>query len=92
VVEKVPVGPTPTLQESQGLASVGQGFGAMVVQSVGAEDPRQVTPRLLRVVGDWLTVKEAAALLKVSTATAYKLVREGKLEHVRVGNSIRVLR
>lgn len=31
-----------------------------------------------------LTVKEVAALLKVSTATVYKLVDRGELPHVRV--------
>jgi excisionase family DNA binding protein len=38
-----------------------------------------------------LTVKEAAAKLRVSTATVYAMVGRGKLEHVRVGNSIRIV-
>lgn len=46
----------------------------------------------VRLVDDVLTVKEAAALLKVSTATVYALVDRGELEHFRVRNSIRVLR
>jgi excisionase family DNA binding protein len=37
-----------------------------------------------------LTVKEAAAILKVSTATVYSMVERGELEHVRVSNSIRI--
>ncbi len=38
-----------------------------------------------------LTVAEAARRLRVSRATVYKLVAEGRLEHVRVGNQIRFL-
>jgi excisionase family DNA binding protein len=37
-----------------------------------------------------LTVKEAAALLRVSTATVYKLCERGQLQHLRVGNAIRL--
>jgi excisionase family DNA binding protein len=39
-----------------------------------------------------LTVAEAASLLRVSRATVYKLVAEGRLPHVRIGNQIRFLR
>jgi len=40
---------------------------------------------------EWLlTVKEAAERLRVSTATVYGLCKDGKLAHVRVGNSIRI--
>jgi excisionase family DNA binding protein len=39
-----------------------------------------------------LTVAEVARRLRVSRATVYKLVAEGKLEHVRIGNSIRFWR
>jgi excisionase family DNA binding protein len=38
-----------------------------------------------------LTVAEAARRLRVSRATVYKLVAEGRLAHVRVGNQIRFL-
>lgn len=38
-----------------------------------------------------LTVAEAARRLRVSRATVYKLVAEGRLEHVRIGNQIRFL-
>jgi excisionase family DNA binding protein len=38
-----------------------------------------------------LTVREAAALLRVSTATVYALVRSGDVPHVRVSNSIRIV-
>ena len=36
-----------------------------------------------------LTVAEVARRLRVSRATVYKLVAQGKLAHVRIGNSIR---
>lgn len=38
-----------------------------------------------------LTVREVAGQLKVSTATVYKLINSGVLEHVRVSNAIRVI-
>jgi excisionase family DNA binding protein len=38
-----------------------------------------------------LTVAEAARRLRVSRATVYKLVGEGRLAHVRIGNQIRFL-
>src|SRR5574342_353344 len=37
-----------------------------------------------------LTVREVARLLKVSTATVYRLVSRGDLHHLRVSNAIRV--
>ena len=49
---------------------------------------------LLLALGDadcLLTVAEAARKLRVSRATVYKLVAEGRLAHVRIGNSIRFL-
>ena len=39
--------------------------------------------------GDLLTVAEAAALLKVSRATVYRLVKEGAVPVTRVSHSIR---
>jgi excisionase family DNA binding protein len=36
-----------------------------------------------------LGVADAARRLRVSRATVYKLVADGKLAHVRIGNSIR---
>lgn len=38
----------------------------------------------------YLTVREVAKVLNVATSTIYKLCAEGKLEHVRVSNAIRV--
>ena len=46
--------------------------------------------RVPSVGDDFLTVREVAARLKVSTATIYALIDRGELAHVRVGNSIRV--
>jgi excisionase family DNA binding protein len=49
---------------------------------------------LLLALGDagcLLTVAEVARRLRVSRATVYKLVAEGRLAHVRIGNSIRFL-
>jgi excisionase family DNA binding protein len=41
-------------------------------------------------VGPLLTVREAARVLRVSTATVYKLCTRGELAHVRVLNRIRI--
>jgi len=38
-----------------------------------------------------LTVAEAARRLRVSRATVYRLVADGRLAHVRIGNQIRFL-
>ena len=38
-----------------------------------------------------LTVADVALRLRLSRATVYKLVAEGKLPHVRIGNAIRFL-
>jgi excisionase family DNA binding protein len=40
--------------------------------------------------GPLLTVRETARLLRVSTATVYKLCARGELVHVRVLNVIRI--
>ena|SRR6266851_5499359 len=56
----------------------------------------RVTPELqslgLRLSG-WsrlLSVREVAARLRVCTSTIYKLCAEGKLQHARVSNAIRI--
>ena len=41
---------------------------------------------------EYLTVRETATLLKVSTATIYRLRGSGALAHVRVSNAIRIPR
>jgi excisionase family DNA binding protein len=41
-------------------------------------------------IGPFLTVREVAARLRLSTATVYDLCESGGLAHVRVSNAIRV--
>lgn len=41
---------------------------------------------------DILTVEEVADILRVSTATVRKLIKEGKLKSFRVGLQIRIKR
>jgi excisionase family DNA binding protein len=38
-----------------------------------------------------ISIKEAAAILRVCTATVYSMVERGELPHVRVSNSIRII-
>ena len=64
------------VQKSQPFAGSPKDFGAGVVQD---------TPELV-------TVREAARLLRVSTATIYKLCADGDLVHIRVSNAIRIPR
>ena len=54
---------------------------------VQAEEVGSGTPRA---VGPFLTVREVAATLRVSTATVYDLCETGKLVHIRANNAIRV--
>jgi len=67
-----------------GVAGFRQEFAAPVLQG----------RRALAVVGGGdeglLAVRDVAARLGVCTATVYRLVGEGHLEHVRVLNAIRV--
>ena len=57
---------------------------------------RRVTPGLQSIRSEevmWtrlLSVRETASLLRVSTSTVYKLCAEGRLQHVRVSNAIRI--
>lgn len=41
---------------------------------------------------EFMTVAEAAALLRIGERTAYKLVRSGRLPAVKVGNQWRIER
>jgi excisionase family DNA binding protein len=38
----------------------------------------------------WVSVRELAAILRVSTSTVYQAVAAGGIPHVRVGNAIRI--
>jgi excisionase family DNA binding protein len=40
---------------------------------------------MVKVFGDWMTVKEAATLLKVSTRRVHQFIDEGRLEAEKVG-------
>jgi excisionase family DNA binding protein len=68
---------------SPGIAPDSRSFGAIVVQ---ADRPGSEAAT----IGPFLTVREVAARLRVSTATVYSLCESGGLSHVRVSNSIRV--
>jgi excisionase family DNA binding protein len=50
----------------------------------------------LRLVGDapdaFLTVRDVATRLRISTATVYGLCRSGALPHARVSNALRIAR
>lgn len=52
----------------------------------------RVDPKVNAAGDDWLTVKDVAEMLKVCTATVYKVLDRGELQHARVLNSIRVKR
>jgi excisionase family DNA binding protein len=69
--------------------AIAQAARGAEVASLPALNP----PRALRAVSGaerWLTVREAAEQLQVSTALVYRLVESGELAHVRVSNAIRV--
>jgi excisionase family DNA binding protein len=38
----------------------------------------------------WVSVRELAAMLRVSTSTVYQAVAAGTIPHVRVSNAIRI--
>ncbi len=82
----------PTLTEegisnsSQQKAPTSRSFGALVVQALPAGTETAGTA----VKGLFLTVREVAARLRVSTATVYRLVEEGQIAHLRISNAIRI--
>ena len=45
---------------------------------------------VLKVYPDILTVEEMSRALGVSTKTGYKLIRENKIEYLKVGRSYRI--
>ena len=92
-------GSPATDKASQALGTAGDRYGSGVQPS----QPEQMllrgfaTPLLRdsgsvmgRPPGHLLTVREAARLLRVSTATVYKLCARGELGHVRVLNALRI--
>lgn len=38
----------------------------------------------------WVSVRELAEILRVSTSSVYQAVAAGEIPHVRVGNAIRI--
>ena len=70
---------------SPGVVPNSQSFGAIVVQ----ENPVAGGSGSVS-TGPYLTVREVAARLRLSTDTVYRLCESGGLEHVRVSNAIRV--
>jgi excisionase family DNA binding protein len=38
----------------------------------------------------WVSVRELAAILRVSTSTVYQAIAAGAIPHVRVSNAIRI--
>jgi excisionase family DNA binding protein len=38
----------------------------------------------------WVSVRELAAMLRVSTATVYQAVAAGNVPHIRMSNAIRI--
>ena len=55
-----------------------------------ASDTRFCSPFAAPVLQGFLTVREVAARLSVSTATVYKLCARGELAYVRIFGAIRV--
>jgi excisionase family DNA binding protein len=64
----------------QRFAAVSRSLGTSLVHAgaVAAESVR------------WVSVRELAAMLRVSTSTVYQAVAAGEIPHVRVSNAIRI--
>ncbi len=65
---------------SQRFAAVSRPLGTSVVQS-GEFDAGSVR---------WVSVRELAVMLRVSTSTVYQAIASADITHVRVSNAIRV--
>ena len=65
-----------------------EAFGPTLVQGAarGARIPLRTPPDPL------LTVREAAARLRVNPVTVYRLCAEGRLRHIRISNALRIHR
>ena len=50
----------------------------------------EVYDRVLKEYPDILTVEEISQALGISTKTGYRLLRENKIEHLKVGRSYRI--
>ncbi len=86
-------------QDSQDGGNTGSGSGeelsgspafAGVLRPLGI--PLVSSSGLVMCLGEpVLTVREAAAALRIGTSTVYKLCADGKLQHARISNAIRIL-
>jgi excisionase family DNA binding protein len=70
---------TSLLQEAAVLDEQRRRLGMMRELAVLAEQGRRL-----------LTIREVAGILRVCTATVYRMCARGELPHVRVSNAIRV--
>ena len=53
-------------------------------------NPSELYPSVLTSFPDVLTVEEISQALHVSTKTAYRLVRENKIQFIKIGRSYRI--
>ena len=81
-IQQVPDGDLS--RASPRIAPNSQPFGALVVQAEGVGSGASTT------VGPYLSAREVANRLRLSTVTVYALCARGELRHVRVMNCIRV--
>ena len=44
------------------------------------------------IIREWLTYKEAEQLVGLSRTTLWKLIRDGEVEHRRIGRAVRINR
>jgi excisionase family DNA binding protein len=99
--EKRTLGDPQPAMVSPGLAAIRTREAPIEPQGIaqdarGAENGRKVgqrtPPRPRRASGDlaWLSVSEVAKELRVSSATVYRLIERGDLQHTRVSNAIRI--
>jgi len=63
-----------------------EAFGPTLVQAAAGDRLRS----LKRTTASLVTVREAAATLRVRPVTIYRLCAQGKLRHIRVSNAVRI--
>ena len=74
------IGPERSSPYLQRFAALSRPLGTSLVQ------PGAIDPEFAR----WVSVRELAAMLRVSTSTVYQAVAAGEIPHVRVSNAIRI--
>jgi len=81
-----PSGGPGGVRNSRPFTPFTEAFGPTLVQ--GVRDGRH---GLLKAApAQFLTVREAAARLRVSPVTIYRLCADGRLRHVRISNALRI--